>query len=85
MAILILTSAGGSPGRDHPGGRARAHLAATRSCSPTATPALTRPSWPATWRGQSSSGKGLLRVAEAHRDRRPLREVVIDQCLPLDR
>jgi len=33
--------------------------------------------------GQSASGKGLLRVAEAHRDRRPLREVVIDQCLPL--
>ena len=33
--------------------------------------------------GQSSHGKGLLRVAEAHRDRRPLREVVIDQCLPL--
>lgn len=33
--------------------------------------------------GRSASGKGLLRVAEAHRDRRPLREVVIDQCLPL--
>lgn len=33
--------------------------------------------------GQSAGGKGLLRVAEAHRDRRPLREVVLDQCLPL--
>lgn len=33
--------------------------------------------------GQSANGKGLLRVAEAHRDRRPLREVVIDQTLPL--
>ena len=33
--------------------------------------------------GQSSGGKGLLRVAEAHRDRRPLREVILDQTLPL--
>jgi len=33
--------------------------------------------------GRSASGKGLLRVAEAHRDRRPLREVVLDQTLPL--
>ncbi len=33
--------------------------------------------------GQTAGGKGLLRVAEAHRDRRGLREVVIDQCLPL--
>jgi len=33
--------------------------------------------------GQSPSGKGLLRVAEAHRDGRPLRDVIIDQTLPL--
>lgn len=33
--------------------------------------------------GRASNGRGLLRVAEAHRDRRPLREVIIDQCLPL--
>lgn len=33
--------------------------------------------------GQSASGKGLLRVAEAHRDGRPLRDVVIDQTIPL--
>ena len=33
--------------------------------------------------GQSAQGKGLLRVAEAHRDRRPLREVVIDQTISL--
>jgi hypothetical protein len=33
--------------------------------------------------GRSSSGKGLLRVAEAHRDRRPLREAILDQTLPL--
>src|SRR4029450_7291089 len=29
------------------------------------------------------SVKGCLRVAEAHRDRRPLREVLLDQTLPL--
>jgi hypothetical protein len=33
--------------------------------------------------GTSAEGKGLLRVAEAHRDRRPLTEVVIDQSVPL--
>ncbi|HET9779510.1 MAG TPA: hypothetical protein VFP81_09530, partial [Propionibacteriaceae bacterium] len=33
--------------------------------------------------GRSTNGKGLLRVAEAHRDRRPLREAVLDQTLPL--
>jgi hypothetical protein len=33
--------------------------------------------------GQSATGKGLLRVAEAHRDGRPLREVLVDQTIPL--
>jgi hypothetical protein len=33
--------------------------------------------------GRSANGKGLLRVAEAHRDGRPLREVVVDQTIPL--
>lgn len=33
--------------------------------------------------GQSANGKGLLRVAEAHRDGRPLREVLVDQTIPL--
>lgn len=33
--------------------------------------------------GRSADGKGLLRVAEAHRDGRPLREVVLDQTIPL--
>lgn len=33
--------------------------------------------------GQSAGGKGLLRVAEAHRDGRDLRDVVIDQSIPL--
>lgn len=33
--------------------------------------------------GQSAGGKGLLRVAEAHRDRRTLSEVVLDQTITL--
>lgn len=33
--------------------------------------------------GQSPSGKGLLRVAEAHRDGRGLRDVILDQTMPL--
>ncbi|MET0693481.1 MAG: hypothetical protein ABWY56_06090 [Propionibacteriaceae bacterium] len=33
--------------------------------------------------GQSANGKGLLRVAEAHRDGRPLRDVIVDQTIPL--
>jgi hypothetical protein len=82
MAILILTSAGGSPGVT----TSALGLALTwprpvllADCDPGAHQAVLA----GYLRGQSSSGKGLLRVAEAHRDRRPLREVVIDQCLPL--
>ena len=82
MAILILTSAGGSPGVT----TLAIGLALTwprpvllADCDPGAHQAVLA----GYLRGQSSSGKGLLRVAEAHRDRRPLREVVIDQCLPL--
>lgn len=33
--------------------------------------------------GQLATGKGLQRVAEAHRDRRPLLEVVSDETVPL--
>jgi hypothetical protein len=33
--------------------------------------------------GQLATGKGLQRVAEAHRDRRPLAEVVSDETIPL--
>lgn len=33
--------------------------------------------------GRSANGKGMLRVAEAHRDRRPLKEVVLDQAIAL--
>jgi hypothetical protein len=82
MAILILTSAGGSPGVT----TLALGLAITwprpvllADCDPGAHQAVLA----GYLHGQSSSGKGLLRVAEAHRDRRALREVVIDQCLPL--
>ena len=82
MAILILTSAGGSPGVT----TLAVGLALTwprpvllADCDPGAHQAILA----GYLAGQSSHGKGLLRVAEAHRDRRPLREVVIDQCLPL--
>src|SRR5215207_9938274 len=82
MAILILTSAGGSPG---------VTTLALGLALTWPRPVLLVDGDPGAHqavlagylRGQSSSGKGLLRVAEAHRDRRPLREVVIDQCLPL--
>ena len=83
MAILLLTSASGSPG------------VTTTALGLTLTwprPVLLADCDPAAHQavlagylaGQSAGGKGLLRVAEAHRDRRGLREVVIDQCLPLD-
>ena len=82
MSILILTSAAGSPGVTTLG----VGLALTwprpvllADCDPGAHQAILA----GYLAGQSSQGKGLLRVAEAHRDRRPLREVVIDQCLPL--
>ena len=82
MAILILASAGGSPGVT----TLAVGLALTwprpvllGDCDPGAHQAILA----GYLTGQSGHGKGLLRVAEAHRDRRPLREVVIDQCLPL--
>jgi hypothetical protein len=82
MAILILTSTGGSPGVT----TLAVGLALSwprpvllADCDPGAHQAILA----GYLAGQSSSGKGLLRVAEAHRDRRPLREVVIDQTIPL--
>ena len=82
MALLILTSASGSPGVTTLGvGLA---LAWPRSvlladCDPGAHQSVLA----GYLAGRSAGGKGLLRVAEAHRDRRPLREVVLDQCEPL--
>jgi hypothetical protein len=82
VAILVLTSTGGAPGVT----TLAVGLALTwprpvllADCDAGAHQAVLA----GYLGGHSAGGKGLLRVAEAHRDRRPLREVVIDQCLPL--
>lgn len=82
MAILILTSASGAPGVTTTAvGLAlswpRSVLLA--DCDPGAHQAVLA----GYLAGQTASGKGLLRVAEAHRDGRTLREVVVDQTIPL--
>jgi hypothetical protein len=82
MGILVLTSTSGSPGVTTLAvGLA---LAWPRSvlladCDPGAHQAVLA----GFLGGRGAGGKGLLRVAEAHRDRRPLAEVVIDQTVPL--
>jgi hypothetical protein len=82
MAILLLASTAGSPGVT----TLAVGLALTwprpillADCDPGAHQAILA----GYLAGRSSAGKGLLRVAEAHRDRRPLREAVLDQTLPL--
>jgi hypothetical protein len=82
VAILVLTSCSGAPGVT----TLAVGLALTwprpvllADCDPGAHQAVLA----GYLAGHSAGGKGLLRVAEAHRDRRALREVVIDQCLPL--
>src|SRR6478752_4596060 len=82
MAVLLLTSASGAPGVTTLGvGLAlcwpRSVLLA--DCDPGAHQAVLA----GYLAGTSAEGKGLLRVAEAHRDRRPLTELVIDQSVPL--
>jgi hypothetical protein len=82
MALLILASASGSPGVTTLAvGLAlswpRSVLLA--DCDPAAHQSVLA----GYLMGQSPQGKGLLRVAEAHRDGRPLREVVLDQTMPL--
>lgn len=82
MGILLLASASGAPGVTSLGvGLAltwpRSVLLA--DCDPGAHQAVLA----GYLAGTSAEGKGLLRVAEAHRDRRPLAEVVIDQSVPL--
>jgi len=79
MAIVILTSASGAPGVT----TLAVGLALTwprsvilADCDPGAHQAVLA----GFLAGRSAGGKGLLRVAEAHRERRPLREVVLDQC-----
>jgi hypothetical protein len=82
MAILLLASTGGSPGVT----TLAVGLALTwprpillADCDPGAHQAILA----GYLTGRSAGGKGLLRVAEAHRDRRPLRETILDQTLPL--
>jgi hypothetical protein len=82
MAILLLTSTSGSPGVT----TLAVGLALTwprpillADCDPGAHQAILA----GYLAGRSVNGKGLLRVAEAHRDRRPLREAVLDQTLAL--
>jgi hypothetical protein len=79
MAVVILISTSGSPGVT----TLAVGLALTwprsvilADCDPGAHQAVLA----GFLAGRSAGGKGLLRVAEAHRDRRPLREVVLDQC-----
>jgi hypothetical protein len=82
MGILLLTSTGGSPG---------VTTLAIGLALTWPRPILLADGDPGAHQailagylaGRSASGKGLLRVAEAHRDRRSLREVVLDQTLPL--
>ena len=82
MAILLLTSTSGSPGVT----TLAVGLALTwprpillADCDPGAHQAILA----GYLAGRSVNGRGLLRVAEAHRDRRPLREAVLDQTLAL--
>jgi hypothetical protein len=82
MAILLLASTAGSPGVT----TLALGLALTwprpillADCDPGAHQAILA----GYLAGRPAAGKGLLRVAEAHRDRRPLRETVLDQTLPL--
>jgi hypothetical protein len=82
MAMLLLSSTSGSPGVT----TLAVGLALTwprpillADCDPGAHQSILA----GYLAGRSANGKGLLRVAEAHRDRRPLREAVLDQTLPL--
>lgn len=82
MAILLLASSSGAPGVTTLGVGLtltwpRSSLLA--DCDPGAHQAVLA----GFLTGTSADGKGLLRVAEAHRDRRPLIEVVLDQSVPL--
>jgi MinD-like ATPase involved in chromosome partitioning or flagellar assembly len=82
MGIVLLTSTSGSPGVT----TLAVGMALTwprpillADCDPGAHQAVLA----GYLGGRSAGGRGLLRVAEAHRDRRPLREAILDQTLPL--
>jgi hypothetical protein len=82
MALLVLTSTCGSPGVTTLAvGLALAWPRAVllADCDPGAHQSVLA----GFLAGRSAHGKGLLRVAEAHRDGRDLREVVIDQTIQL--
>ena len=82
MAVLVLGSVSGAPGVTTLAvGLALAwpRQVLLADCDPGAHQAVLA----GFLAGQRAGGRGLLRVAEAHRDRRPLREVVLDQTLLL--
>jgi len=82
VAILVLASTSGSPGVTTVAvGLALSwpRLVLLTDCDPGAHQAVLA----GFLAGRSSQGKGLVRVAEAHRDRRPLVEVILDQSVPL--
>lgn len=82
MAILLLTSASGAPGVT----TLAIGLALTwprAAILVDADPAAPQAVLAGYFGGQRPTSKGLLRVAEAHRDRRPLPEVVLDQAIEL--
>lgn len=82
MALIVLTSASGSPGVT----TAAVGLTLTWHRSVIlvdADPGAHQAVLAGYLGGQVATGKGLQRVAEAHRDRRPLLEVVSDETVPL--
>jgi len=82
MALLALTAAGGSPGATTTAlGLALSWPRAVLLVD--ADPGAHQAVLAGFLGGQSPGGRGLVRIAEAHRDRRPLREVIIDQSIPL--
>lgn len=82
MALLVLTSASGSPG---------VTTLALGLALTWPRPVVLVDADPGAYQavlagflgGQVRTDKGLQRVAEAHRDRRPLREVISDQTIDL--
>lgn len=82
MALIVMTSASGSPGVT----TAAVGLTLTWHRSALlvdADPGAHQAVLAGYLGGQVATGKGLQRVAEAHRDRRPLLEVVSDESIPL--
>lgn len=82
MALIVLTSASGAPGVT----TAAVGLTLTWHRSVLlvdADPGAHQAVLAGYLGGQLATGKGLQRVAEAHRDRRPLLEVVSDETVPL--